>query len=431
MVTVSFLGGVNVVGSSKVLVEEKGWRLLFDLGLDRPAGNLYHNPIAPRHGMELSDRLRVGEAPRIPHLFRESAVKETGLVGGSDGKTAVFITHAHVDHIGLTGWVDPRVPIYAAPETVRVREGLERLKEAHEKNPQLELIHAEKVMLEGEKPQLISMETGVVLKFGPFDIIRYPVDHDVPGASGYIVKTRDGMLAYTGDIRLHGRHADWVKTFAEAARGAQMLVIEGTSLGSQNRDVSHPATEASVDAKFDEILGKTKGLALLSVRPRNVERNEAFMRIAQKHGRHLLWSEEFAIFHKGYGVADVECMRYTPEEIDKVRAHPERYIIQIWPHQWPWLLDLPVNEDSVFIYADGDPSKSSQSGWKSLQNWLKLFGIPLRIIGTRGHASPEALQQIVEWVQPDVVVPLHTHAAELLEPDPPTVRIIPKFAKKY
>ncbi|OLZ11000.1 MBL fold metallo-hydrolase [Sulfobacillus thermosulfidooxidans] len=429
MATVSFWGGVGITGSSKVLIEDQGWRVLLDMGLDRPQTDLYHHPVSPRPGQELHDRLKVGDAPWIPHLFRKDAVAGTGLAGNSDGKTAVFITHSHVDHIGLTGWIDPDIPIYAAPETARVRHALTVVGEAAKKDPSFELIFAEQVMLEGAPPHIIPMAEAQPVEFGPFQITRYLVDHDVPGASGYIVETASGRVAYTGDIRLHGRHPEWVKRFAQAAYGSEVLVIEGTTLGNKTRDTEHPATEEQVDKTFTDIVEHTRGLMLITLRPRNIERIESFMRIAEKFGRQILWSKEFATFLEAYGLK-VWRMDYSPAQLKKIQAHPERYIIQMWPRDIPWVMDLPVGKESVFIQADGDPKLTSPAG-RSLQHWLQRYHIPLRTLGTRGHGSPEAIHKIVEWIRPKIVYPLHTHAPELLLPEPPTIRIVPEYGRRY
>ncbi|POB11254.1 MBL fold metallo-hydrolase [Sulfobacillus sp. hq2] len=429
MAKVSFWGGVGTTGSSKVMVEEDGWRVLCDLGWDRPRSDLYHHPVDPRPGRELADRLRAGDAPWIPHLFREEAVQGTGLAGGSDGRTVLFITHAHVDHIGLIGWVDPVVPIYAAKETIAIRDALNAVGRAAQADPTFELIFAEKVMLEGERPYMLPMEAGRPLSFGPFTVTRYPVDHDVPGASGYIVESRGRRVAFTGDIRLHGRHTEWVKEFCHQARGAEVLAIEGTTLGAKSAETEDPVTEAHVDHVFGQILHNTRGLALMTLRPRNIERIEAFDRIARSYDRTILWSKEFAVFLKAYGI-DAHMVTYSAGQLENIKASPNRYILQMWPKDIPWMMDLSLGPDSVFIHADGEPRLSSPAG-RSLQRWLAQYHVPLRTIGSRGHGSPKAIHQIVEWIKPQVVYPIHTHAPELLEPSPPTIRIVPEYGRRY
>ena len=70
MVTIEFWGGLGVIGGSKIMVEDGGHRVLLDIGLDIPNGaNLFRLPVRNRPGRELSDRLRMNAAPRIPGVF--------------------------------------------------------------------------------------------------------------------------------------------------------------------------------------------------------------------------------------------------------------------------------------------------------------------------------------------------------------------------
>ncbi|MBA1394180.1 MBL fold metallo-hydrolase, partial [Lactobacillus sp. XV13L] len=66
------------------------------------------------------------------------------------------------------------------------------------------------------------------IQVGDISLEVWPSDHDAYGATGLIVQTPDKRIAYTGDIRLHGYHPDWVHQFLAAARGSDVLICEGT-----------------------------------------------------------------------------------------------------------------------------------------------------------------------------------------------------------
>ncbi|MGH3000364.1 MAG: hypothetical protein ACRDNM_13795, partial [Gaiellaceae bacterium] len=88
-----FYGGVGVIGSTKVVVEQDGWRVVLDMGLDIPGREgLVRSPLQPTPGSELRTRLRLGEAPAIDGLYRPEAVAGTGVAGATgDDCTAVFV----------------------------------------------------------------------------------------------------------------------------------------------------------------------------------------------------------------------------------------------------------------------------------------------------------------------------------------------------
>jgi uncharacterized protein len=88
---VHFLGGASGVGASCVYVELAGRHVLIDAGV------------------------RMGGRDRLPDL---------AAIDGRD-LAAIFVTHAHADHIGALPLVHqhvPQVPIYASPATIRLIE---------------------------------------------------------------------------------------------------------------------------------------------------------------------------------------------------------------------------------------------------------------------------------------------------------------------
>ncbi|MCY0877679.1 MAG: MBL fold metallo-hydrolase [Firmicutes bacterium] len=407
MATVSFWGGIGVIGSSKILIEQDGWRVLLDFGLDfTPGRGLFRGPVSPRPGHALKDRLRTGGAPWLPHLYRPEAVQGLDLPGGSDGRTALFITHAHLDHIGLTGWVDPAVPLYCSPDTQRLMEALAQSGQD----------------VEGGHPRFQVIPDGGTIAFGPFRVTRYPVDHDVIGASGYAVETDDGILAFTGDIRLHGRHPELSLAFADAVHGARALVIEGTTLSQGFQHITIP--ESEVDRRFASALAQTPGLVMMTLYPRNIERVTAFLALAQNQGRRILWPEPTARFLRALGLQPIDSLADTG--LDEIVAHPEGYVVQMALDELPLLLDLPTGPGSVFLHANGEPLGPFDPAWEVLQDWLKWTHTPFWPIGTGGHASPDDLHRLVEWVAPEIVFPLHSQEPDRLIPPPGTVRWLPE-----
>ena len=408
MAEISFWGGVGVIGSSKVLIEQQGWRVLLDLGLDfTPVPHLFRGRVAPRPGHVLADQIRTGSVPAIPHLYRPEAVEGLDLTGGSDGKTALFLTHAHPDHAGLAGWVDPGVPIYASAITGQILAAQE----------------SAGMGLPGGVPAVQALPMGEPLPFGPFVVTAQAVDHDVPGAVGFLVDTEDGVVAYSGDIRLHGRHPEWSLQFAEAARGARALVIEGTTLsfGFQRAE----PTEQMVDGAFAEILERTPGLVLMAALPANLERIAAFVELARGRGRTILWPPPQAQFLKTMGLTDIKSLDLAAQKAD-LHAHPGHYVVQLTVSDIPALLDLPVGPGSVFVHANGEPFGDYDPDWPILHDWLTYTHTPFWSMGTSGHASPADLHLLVETVSPDIVFPIHSAAPDRLVPPPGTARWLPE-----
>ncbi len=412
MAQVRFLGGVGVIGGSRILVEEDGHRVLLDFGQDyRPGRGLLRAPVRMRPERELADRLRLGEAPRVERLYRPDLVQDLGLAAGGDGRTAVFISHGHIDHAGLTAFIDPEVPVYASADTVRLETALREAGEA----------------ATGERAAFRPLPAGEAVEVGPLRVVRVDVDHDVPGASGYLVESASGRLAYTGDFRLHGRHPEQSRAFTEHARGVDILVTEGTMLSANPAE--RVRTEAQVDEAFASALAEVAGLALLAVYPRNLERVAALASAAQALDREILWPPAVSDFLRRMGVPAAR--DWQAVGLAAAARERDRYALAIRPADLALLLDLPLGPTSAFIHANGEPLGPFDPAWDLLMDWLAHLRVPFVPIGTSGHATADDLAQTVHAVAPRVLFPIHTLAPERLAPAPGGERRVAQYDRWY
>ena len=415
--SVEFWGGVGVIGSSKVLIKDGGHRVLLDLGLDIPKdGDLFRVPAAPRPGRELSDRLRVGAAPAIPGLFDPASLAAGDPLGESVEPTSLFVTHPHIDHVGLVGFVRPEVPVHASPDTIALLAALDKGQEA--------LPGPRSFTGDGAwRP----IPLGEAVRVGPMTVERFDVDHDVPGASGYRVTTSDGVLAFTGDFRFHGHRPELSWGFAEAVAGADVLVTEGTTLSWEE---IHPLrTEVHVNRMFEAELAGNPDLVMLAVYPRDFDRVRDFTAIAEAAGRRILWPERTAAFLAAAGFDGV----LSVGEIGLAAVHeaPGEYVVQLDAEDIPSLLDVPFGPRSVFVHANGEPLGPFEPRWQLFVDWLAKLGVPLRRIGCSGHAYQDDLHEFVRVINPKVLIPIHTFSPYRVHPSGSTARLVVDYAQAY
>lgn len=304
MATIEFWGGVGVIGGSKILVQQDGYRVLLDIGIDIPSGaDLFRRPVRQRPGRELADRLRLGAAPALPGLFSPDALEPGSPLAEQVGETAVFVSHPHIDHVGLAGFVRPEVAVHAHTDAVDVLTALAATGQG--------LTHGE--------PDWQRLTDGQRVTVGPMEVECVPVDHDVPGASGYLVHTPDGTLVFTGDYRFHGHHPRRSWDFVDRAAGSAVLVTEGTTLGWDN-STGRQRGEGDVARDFARALEETAGLVLLSLYPRDIDRVKDFLGIAEAAGRRIVWTEQIAAFLRLVGVEGV----LSPTEVPPPNCAPSR-----------------------------------------------------------------------------------------------------------
>jgi len=397
------------------MVGEGADRVLLDIGLDIPGdANLFRAPVRERPGRELADWLRVGGAPHIPGLYDPAALGPGDELGTPfPGQTAVFVSHPHIDHVGLAGFVRTEIPVHAHTAAVDVLRALDAAGSG----------------LPGGDPDWRRLESGSVVRVGEIEVECVPVDHDVPGACGYLVHTPGGSLAYTGDIRFHGRHPQLSWDFVDRAAGVDALVIEGTTLSFAQPDGPF-RTEDDVLASFAEILAGASGLVLLSLYPRDIERVAEFLATARTAGRQVVWPAGIAAFLRGMALPEVLTWD-DGAALAEVQANPAGYVVVPDVSALPDLLDLPLRPGDVFVHANGEPLGEFDPRWPVFVDWLNHLGVELHKIGCWGHASPEHLHEMVERVHPKAVFPIHTFEPTRLHPAGGIQRVVPKYRATY
>ena len=99
---------------------------------------------------------------------------------------AIFITHAHEDHVGAVGhlWPELGAPVFARPFTAH----LARMKmEDHGHSPR-------NVKTVKKWPETVDV--------GPFKVGFAPISHSIPESSALVIDTPDGRVLHSGDFKI-------------------------------------------------------------------------------------------------------------------------------------------------------------------------------------------------------------------------------------
>ena len=192
-------------------------------------------------------------------------------------------------------------------------------------------------------------------------------------------------------------------------------------------------TEDDVVRDFAAVLEEARGdLILLAMYPRDLERVAEFIEVAGAAGRKIVWGEAVAVFLRELGIKDV--LAYSEVGLQAVKDDPGAFVYQPDLRDLrgiPDLADLPVGDRTVWLHANGEPLGPFESRWSLFTEWLEVLGIPLRRIGSFGHATADDLHTLVHRVAPRTVVPIHTDAPERLHPVGAPVRLLPVLAQSY
>ena len=334
MIELTFYGGVREIGGTKILLRTDGGSVFIDFGKDFTFENAYfEEPFSPP--FHIPSLLRVGALPDMPGLYRMDPDRPV------DG---VIVSHAHLDHCGHVPLLSPHVPVYAGADT---RE--------------LILIRSEMGTRGWANDFSLTdwrtFTTGDVVEISGTDIRFMPVhvDHSVPAAYAFIIEAGGKKIAYTGDLRMHGRHPRMTEDFLGALKvnPIDALICEGTHVAPEGADpeadlVAHmesvfrqrmgesaPAainlpcpTEEDVQAQLSQVIRSAAGLVLVEVAPVDLDRVFSVWRAACDAGRILLLPSRLARMvleaKRRTGIQDLPEIKGSALYLPQARKHADR-----------------------------------------------------------------------------------------------------------
>lgn len=424
--SVQFLGGVREIGGNKIVLAYGPDRVLFDFGpaFDPRMEEFYFEFLKPRSTSPVKDLLEFDLLPWIDGLYSREAL------GGIEERyappqfQAVFVSHAHADHAGHLRLIDPEIPVYTSAGTKLI------LDSNHATSPSLAY---------GEHPWQ-TLAPAHPVKVGAIEVTPYPVDHSVPFAQGFLVRTPEGSAVYTGDFRAHGTRSGLTREFLAAAKASSpdALVIEGTRAGPDTRK---NFSEEGVSEAAKRLLEETTGLALVSCYPRDVDRILTLHAAAKAAGRTLVVPAKTAYLlnslaeHEGgrlprpgtdphfavYRRSKKRLYNWEKPLLDTAldaeevhrRGRELLLLLDLW--QFNELIDVRPEPGTPFIRSMSEPFSEEEPNDLVLRNWLGHFDLRLHQMHASGHCSGPELLEICSDLEAGSVFPIHTEHPEAFD----------------
>jgi ribonuclease J len=451
MAKIKLYGGVNEIGGTKILLEsEKEGKIFLDFGRSFSQERQFFDPpfLQPREEKHL---LSLNILPRLPGLYKQDTA-DCEIEG-------ILISHAHTDHFDYVRYVKDTIPIFCH----RVSREIILSREYIGQPPSREYAIAVLNVSEGEvvEKKILSFKSGEKFTLGGFEVEPVGVDHSIPGACAYIIRTPDGNIVYTGDFRMHGTRQDLTFSFLEKAREAnpKVLLIEGTSLLG-----GRCSSEEEVFGKSLKVVGETKGIVFVSFSPVDFDRLQTFYNVACETGRvlaistrqafyldklarfidlqiDLLKSDNILIYARAkekprtWEKHILSCYHSKIVEAAEIKKEQHKIILVYSYYDMNEMEDISPLPGSVFILSQSEPfNEEMELDYKKLLNWLEFYGIPLYNIHASGHALPFELKRTVEEISPEVVFPIHTNAASLYKrflSDLKIQVVLPEVGREY
>ncbi len=466
MVSITVYGGAGEIGGNQVLVKGGQARLLFDFGSRMGFDSTFFSDfLNVRPNTSLHDRLAIGSLPRIPGIYRADhmlppgydvvdRVKYPRLLpadspylhlkdletyeehkarAGKGGVHAVFVSHAHLDHTGMLGFLHQEIPLICSHDTAVLIKAIDavtapsfRTEAITSKLPVIKLNGPNSTF--PDSPRIdnvgeVNRECRELADGGcePVEgakVTLIAVDHSVPGAASFVCEIDGKRILYTGDIRFHGTLPMKPKDYAKkVGPGIDIMICEGTRIGCKTM-----TKEADVLAALKKRIKDVKGLVFVDFSWKDTTRYETVRKAAKSYRRTLVINAKLAYLLKqlnAYPDADSnvkvflkrkESALYSPadyvgekyeyglstvfkegEEKDSthydngviartIMDDPRHYMLMLSYFDLKQIFDLADGDGkipgSLFIKAQCDPfSDEMEIDEERLINWLETFGI--------------------------------------------------------
>jgi ribonuclease J len=444
----TFYGGVNEIGGNKILLEDKGTRVFFDFGESFNCGEDYFAGwLQPRAVNGLGDYFEFGLLPRIKGVYAEEQLVFTDVPYVKPRIDAVFLSHAHFDHINHIRFLDPKIPVYLGAGTKLFLKCMEDTSGFSDYGE-----HCYRTFRTGDK-----------IKVGSLVIEPIHVDHSIPAAYGFIIHTSEGAVTYTGDLRFHGPRGDLTEDFLKKVRSCEpvALISEGTRVAQDDKRSSH--SEEDVKRNAQELVSRTDRMVFVAHAGRDMDRFRTFYQVAKNTGRRLVISPRMAYLLRGLQddkrlrlpdpvKDDVIIVYYRRKRsgkfdeadyyawermfMDKMVTHEfvaknqRRLVMNLDFQNLTELVDIRPSRGSHFVHSMSEPFSEEDVEDDALHNWIDHFDMRFHQLHASGHLSGKQVESLIRTTKPKKVFPIHTENQHLFTKFAPQTQTI-EYGKPY
>ncbi|MCK5384738.1 MAG: ribonuclease J [Alphaproteobacteria bacterium] len=341
-----------------------------------------------------------------PQLLEKNKDKLRGLV----------ITHAHEDHLGAIAylWERFKCPIYTTRFTASVLRG-----------------KLEQKGVEGVPIHI--MEFGERFDIGCFGLNMVSVSHSIPDSFSLLIETPYGNLFHSGDWNLDQNSPTGQKTEEEVfckigEKGVLAYIGDSTNAELDG----YAGSEADVAEGLIEEFKTCEGKIIITIFASNIARMISIAHAAQEIGRSVgLIGRSL---HRMAGCAhECDMLADIPpflSEYEIAQEPDENLVLIVTGSQGEHRAALAKisrgefrgvslnSGDTVIFSARAIPG--NEKNINAVKNNLSMAGVRIvaphdtkNIIHVSGHPYKDEIEQMLQWIKPSCVVPVHGEHVQL------------------
>ncbi|WP_435167431.1 ribonuclease J [Falsirhodobacter sp. 1013] len=332
------------------------------------------------------------------------------LEARADRIEAIFITHAHEDHIGALAHLWPKLnaPVYARRFTAAI--GQHKLQDQGLPRDTITIV----------EPRPHAVEAG------PFQVQFAPLSHSVPESSALVIDTPAGRIVHSGDFKLDPAPVvgePWDPASFEAI--ASERPVKALMCDSTNVFTLHPGrSESTLAGPLRELIGNARGMVVATTFASNVARLKTLADAAQASGRSICLlgraMRRMVATAQETGILTDFPPTISPEQVlemprDNVLlivtgSQGERRAATAQLARGKYL-GIDLKEGDTFLFSSRTiPGNERPVG--RIMNQLSEMGVNLQddaggLYHVSGHANRPDLVAVHSIVKPQMLIPMH------------------------
>lgn len=425
-----FYQGLDTIGGVILEIKYGNDRAFFEAGRTyNPSFDIFDGHVDKRKNF-VSDYLWLNDIPRIDYIYRKEDIVNTELKSAEEApfNQAFYITHLHLDHMGMMGMIDPGIPVYLSKPAQIIEAALEDM------NMGVDSIRA-----------LNYSDLNDEMFLGQIHIKRFVLNDDSYQDYSFYIETPDLKVHYTGDIFVYGKYLNKIKN--EIAylntKDLDILIPEGTTFWGDIDSDKYLSDKVNPTFKPDNLLTKAQheqcivdlierheGLLVFNIYEREMSDVLDFLNYAGETNRTIVFEPQSAyLINKFFNkkvkliIPDtykeelkwLEFVKSNNEIINKqvIINNPNSYLVQ---NSYPNLLELLDYKDSnlLYLHHSGQPLGAFDPKYHRLLAFLKTFNIEYK--NTKefndkyfsSHSSPEQLIAYLNEIDCKLIIPCHS-----------------------
>ncbi|OAN79315.1 MBL fold hydrolase [Sulfitobacter sp. EhC04] len=330
---------------------------------------------------------------------------------------AIFVTHAHEDHVGAVAhtYEALQAPIYARTFTANIA----RRKMSEHGHPE------DAVQTVGAWPH----QQGA----GPFQVGFLPISHSIPESSALVIDTPEGRLIHSGDFKIDltpgvGEAFD-PALWAEVCKdGVKALVCDSTNVFSPLPGRS----EATLGPDIEKLISGASGMVVATTFASNVARVKTLAVAGDKAGRSIVLLGR-AMKRMVEAALETGVMKDFPNTVspEEARGIPrENLLLLVTGSQGERRAasaqlargkyqGIEMKEGDMFLFSS-KTIPGNERGVIRIINQFSEIGVDVvddssGLYHVSGHANRPDLETLHDVVKPQVLIPMHGEHRHLRE----------------